>query len=94
MKQVSEERMRLRIEYSRETDLIFSDNIPSYADWLEKRLASKNIEVLPTDDEIKEIMTTSHYHHESGNYRKVRLDRIQGAKMIRDLIKKRIQENS
>jgi hypothetical protein len=39
MKPVSEERMRLRIEYSRETDLIFSDNIPAYADWLEKRLA-------------------------------------------------------
>jgi hypothetical protein len=31
--------MRLRVEYSRETDLIFSDNIPAYADWLEKRLA-------------------------------------------------------
>ena len=39
MKKVSEERMRLRVEYSRETDLIFSDNIPAYADWLEKKLA-------------------------------------------------------
>jgi hypothetical protein len=39
MNPVSEERMRLRIEYSRETDLIFSDNISAYADWLEKRLA-------------------------------------------------------
>jgi hypothetical protein len=39
MSTVSEERMRLRIEYSRETNLIFSDNIPAYADWLEKRLA-------------------------------------------------------
>jgi len=39
MKKVSEERMKLRIEYSRETDLIFSDNIPAYADWLEERLA-------------------------------------------------------
>jgi len=36
---VSEERMKLRIEYSRETDLIFSDNIPAYADWLENKLA-------------------------------------------------------
>lgn len=31
--------MKLRIEYSRETDLIFSDNIPAYADWLENKLA-------------------------------------------------------
>ena len=36
---VSEERMKLRVEYSRETDLIFIDNIPAYADWLEKKLA-------------------------------------------------------
>lgn len=39
MNKVSEERMKLRIEYSRETDLIFSDNIPAYADWLENKLA-------------------------------------------------------
>ena len=39
MGQVNENRMRLRIEYSRETDLIFSDNISAYADWLEKKLA-------------------------------------------------------
>jgi hypothetical protein len=39
MNPVSEERMRLRVEYSRETDLIFSDNIAVYGDWLEKRLA-------------------------------------------------------
>ena len=49
--------------------------------------------MLPTDEEIKEMMTTSHYHYETGHYRKVRLDRIQGAKMVRDLIKKRIQGN-
>lgn len=36
---VSHERMKLRVQYSRETDLIFSDNIPAYADWLEKKLA-------------------------------------------------------
>ncbi len=36
---VSDERMKLRVMYSRETDLIFSDNIPAYADWLEKKLA-------------------------------------------------------
>lgn len=39
MNKVSEERMKLRIEYSRETDLIFSDNIPAYADWLENKLS-------------------------------------------------------
>ncbi len=39
MNKVSEERIKLRVEYSRETDLIFSDNIPAYADWLEKKLA-------------------------------------------------------
>ena len=39
MNKVSEERMKLRIEYSRETDLIFIDNIPAYADWLENKLA-------------------------------------------------------
>ena len=49
--------------------------------------------MLPTDEEIKNMMTTSHYHHETGHYRKVRLDRIQGAKMVRDLIKKRLTGN-
>jgi len=49
--------------------------------------------MLPTDEEIKEIMTTNHYHYEKGHYRKVRLDRIQGAKIIRDLIKKKIEGN-
>jgi hypothetical protein len=39
MRTVSEERMRLRIEYARETELIFSENIPAYADWLEKKLS-------------------------------------------------------
>ncbi len=33
--------MKLRIEYSRETNKSFSDNIPLYADWLEKKLAEK-----------------------------------------------------
>jgi hypothetical protein len=39
MNKVSEQRMKLRIEYSRETDLVFSDNIPAYSDWMEKKLA-------------------------------------------------------
>ena len=39
MKKVSEARMYLRVEYTRETDEIFSDNIPKYADWLEAKLA-------------------------------------------------------
>lgn len=41
MTKVSKERMELRVIYSRETDLIFSDNIPLYADWLEKKLSEK-----------------------------------------------------
>ena len=49
--------------------------------------------MLPTDEEIKQQMTTDHYHYDKGRYRKVRLDRIQGAKMIRDLIKQRIKGN-
>ena len=49
--------------------------------------------MLPTDEDIKEMMTTSHFHYEKGRYRKVRLDRIQGAKIVRDLIKKRLQGN-
>lgn len=39
MNQVSISRMHLRVEYTRETDEIFSDNIPKYADWLETKLA-------------------------------------------------------
>lgn len=46
MNKVSEQRMKLRIEYSRETDLIFSDNIPAYADWLEKKLALSQHDVI------------------------------------------------
>jgi hypothetical protein len=40
MIRVSDQRMRLRITYLRETDEIFSDNIPKYADWLECELAN------------------------------------------------------
>jgi len=50
-------------------------------------------EMLPTDEEIKRVMTTEHYSHDKGRYRKIRLDRIQGGKMIRDLIKKRLTGN-
>lgn len=46
MTKVSEQRMKLRIEYSRETDLIFSDNIPAYADWLEQKLALRQPPVI------------------------------------------------
>ena len=46
---------------------------------------------LPTDDEIREMMTTEHYHWEKGRYRRVRLDRIQGAKIMRDLVAERLQ---
>lgn len=35
------DRIKLRIKYSRETGKLFSDNIPLYADWLEKKLSEK-----------------------------------------------------
>jgi len=37
---MTENRIKLRMQYARETDNIFSDNIPLYADWLETRLAN------------------------------------------------------
>ena len=43
------DRIRLRIEYARETDKLFSDNIPAYADWLEVKLAKAEAKNLPTD---------------------------------------------
>lgn len=45
---VGEERMKLRMEYTRETDYIFSDNIAKYADWLEVRLAKLETELNET----------------------------------------------
>ena len=36
---VGEKRIALRVLYTRETDLLFEDNIPKYADWLEIKLA-------------------------------------------------------
>lgn len=44
------ERIMLRIQYAKETDKLFSDNIPAYADWLEVRLAKLEAKNLPTDD--------------------------------------------
>lgn len=54
MNKVSEERMKLRIEYSRETDLIFSDNIPAYADWLENKLALRQPPVTCRLNQLKD----------------------------------------
>jgi tmRNA-binding protein len=57
----------------------------------DKYFSIKDIKsILPTDEEIKEVMTTTHFHHETGRYRKIRLDRIQGAKILRGLIEKRL----
>jgi hypothetical protein len=47
--------------------------------------------LFPTDEEIKEIFTTEHYSHTDGRYRKIRNDRIQGAKQMRDLIRSRLE---
>ena len=56
MTKVSEQRMKLRIEYSRETDLIFSDNIPAYADWLEKKLALNKLPFIGLLQDIQEVI--------------------------------------
>jgi hypothetical protein len=61
MTKVSEQRMKLRIEYSRETDLIFSDNIPAYADWLEKKLALSQLPVIGSACEHSWFPTTKDY---------------------------------
>ena len=55
MTKVSEQRMKLRIEYSRETDFVFSDNIPAYADWLEKKLALSKQPVSGRSEQLKEF---------------------------------------
>lgn len=68
MNKVSEERMKLRIEYSRETDLIFSDNIPAYADWLEQKLALRQPPVVGRSEQLvcscgsRLVKTTGGYH--------------------------------
>ena len=56
MTKVSEQRMKLRIEYSRETDLIFSENIPAYADWLEKKLTLRQLPVSGSLQDIQEVI--------------------------------------
>lgn len=40
MDKVNEQRIKLRIDYANETQEMFEDNIPKYADWLENKLAS------------------------------------------------------
>ena len=56
MTKVSEQRMKLRIEYSRETDFVFSDNIPAYADWLEKKLALSKLPFSGLLQDIQEVI--------------------------------------
>ena len=56
MKELSEQRMKLRIEYSRETGLLFSDNIPAYADWLENKLASIQHDVNKLAERLDNIL--------------------------------------
>lgn len=72
MQKVSEERMKLRLDYSRETDLIFSDNIPLYADWLESRLTSKNT-IINIPKDVKRCIYGTDYDEKKmcsrcGNY--------------------------
>jgi hypothetical protein len=39
MSTVSEERMKVRVVYTRETNLIWNESIPAYARWLEIKLS-------------------------------------------------------
>ncbi len=39
MEQISEARMFVRVTYTRETGLLFSNDIGKYGDWMEKKLA-------------------------------------------------------
>ena len=50
------------------------------------------IKILPSDEEIKETFTTTHYSYHQGRHRRVKLDRIQGGKVIRDQIKTKIKD--
>jgi hypothetical protein len=40
MNKVNEQRIKLRIDYANETQEMFENNIPKYADWLENKLAA------------------------------------------------------
>lgn len=73
MNQVSEDRIKLRIEYSRETDLIFSDNIPAYADWLEKKLASIQQDVT---SQRNQLIDFSNYCERAWNCTEIPVDVI------------------
>ena len=53
--------------------------------------AQELVNLMPSDDEIKEMFTTPHYSQDIGHYKRVRFDRIQGAKVMRDKIIKVIQ---
>lgn len=76
------------------TDLEIEERVQDY---MQQQFKFLNLPVviamLPSDEEIKQQMTTEHYCHDKGRYRKIKLDRIQGGKMIRDLIKQRIEGN-
>ncbi len=41
---------------------------------------------LPSDEEIKQAFESEHYNHDKGHYRKVKLDRIYGAKWMKEQI--------
>lgn len=54
----------------------------------------KEAKALPNDEEIKEMFTTEHFHYDRGRYYKVRLDRIQGAKILRDKIRQQYKQDN
>lgn len=52
------------------------------------------LSLMPSDDDIKKMFTTEHSHYLDGRYYKIRLDRIQGAKIMRDLIVQKLKNNN
>lgn len=56
---VDEETMRVRIQFTRETDLIFSENLDQYCIWMEKTLSGERERLKQAFDAGREIETTN-----------------------------------
>jgi len=69
------------------------ENILMAMDEYAKQYHESRMKEIPeiSDEEIKSIFTTPHYHYETGHYYKVKKDRIFGAKWYREELKKRLK---
>ncbi len=64
---IATKKIHLRIQYSRETDKVCHENIPEYADWLEKKLAKILINN-PKESICPECGQEPMFKTEKGNY--------------------------